>query len=755
MPLTTSPAASRPGYHSSGTWARSLFALIILVGLAAVGFINFLLFHTVVELTTILISLLTFAVVVGTYRLTCNNYLLILGCGAFWTALFDLGHTLAYHGMGFAAFSDANRATQLWLCGRSIETFAMILAPVIARNRASVRVAAVFAGFGWLALALGMSILLDLFPVAYLPASGLTRFKVVFEYALVGGLLLAGYLTWYQRSFLPSYLWGLMLTAIALTIMTEFIFTAYLTLTGPLNILGHLTKVLAFWLIFEAVIGPMLLQPFGSIARTIMTFDGIPDPVLLVSQDGTIVQVNDAAAAWFDSPARDLIGKSLREILVPSSPAAPALSGPAEAALFRALKAFTPLSGHRMTDSQNRACLLSMSILTSGDPGKANGVMLVYLRDITAWEQAQNDLQTARFQLGCVLENSGYGIWDWTVSNGEVRFSPEMETMLGYAVGDWGGSVRSWEKRIHSEDRSAVMSDLQAHLEGRTPFYDNVHRIQHKDGHWVWIHDQGRVVERDGVGRPLRAIGTHCLYTPPVAMTEGAPSAGGAVTEHLATLARETVQEPLRAASQFLALIVHRHLPSLEGDCRELLIQAQANAKRAFQSLESLTAFCASDGEVLPSQAVALEKGLQTVSPLLQPRHQVTPWLKVQGPLPVVAMAPAMLEGVLLASLLALQNAYSPDQTQQITVQGWTRDKHVVLEVCAEQGALTLEQREALLSPAHPLPVVGHAGNPVRMMTLAMAQRAVERVGGGLTLIGEGRGQRVAIRLVLPAALSA
>lgn len=753
MPLTTSPAASRPGYHSSGTWARSLFALIILVGLAALGFTSFLLFHTVVELTTILISLLTFAVVVGTYRLTCNNYLLILGCGAFWTALFDLGHTLAYHGMGFAAFSDANRATQLWLCGRSIETFAMVLAPVIARNRAPVRVAAVFAGFGWLALALGMSILLDLFPVAYLPASGLTHFKVVFEYGLVGGLLLAGYLTWYQRSFLPSYLWGLMLTAIALIIMTEFIFTAYLTLTGPLNILGHLTKVLAFWLIFEAVIGPMLLQPFGSIARTIMTFDGIPDPVLLVSQDGTIVQVNGAAAAWFDSSARDLIGKSLREILAPSSPAAPAPSGHAEATLFRALKAFTPLSGHRMTGIHNRSCLLSMSILTSGDPGKANGVMVLYLRDITVQEQVKDELQTARFQLGCVLENSGYGIWDWTVSNGEVRFSAEMETMLGYAVGEWGGSVRSWEKRIHPEDWSAVMSDLQAHLEGRTPFYDNVHRIQHKEGHWVWIRDQGRVVERDGVGRPLRAIGTHCLYTPP-ATTEGVSSADG-VTEHLAALARETVQEPLRAASQFLGLIVHRHLPSLEGDCRELLIQAQANAKRAFQSLESLTAFCASDGEALPSQAVALEKSLQTVSPLLQPRHQVTPWLKVQGPLPVVEMAPAMLEGVLLASLLALQNAYAPDQTQQITVQAWTRDKQVVLEFCAEQGTLTAGQRESLLSPAHALPVVGHGGNTIRMMTLAMAQRAVERVGGGLTLIGEGRGQMAAIRLALPAVLSA
>ena len=33
--------------------------------------------------------------------------------------------------------------------------------------------------------------------------------------------------------------------------------------------------------------------------------------------------------------------------------------------------------------------------------------------------------------------------------------------------------------------------------------------MQHKDGHWVWVHDRGRVITRAGDGKPLMMFGVH------------------------------------------------------------------------------------------------------------------------------------------------------------------------------------------------------------------------------------------------------
>jgi signal transduction histidine kinase len=51
------------------------------------------------------------------------------------------------------------------------------------------------------------------------------------------------------------------------------------------------------------------------------------------------------------------------------------------------------------------------------------------------------------------------------------------------------------------------MNRLNAHLEGRTPTYENEYRVRGKSGAWFWFHAMGRVTSRDQEGRPLRMIG--------------------------------------------------------------------------------------------------------------------------------------------------------------------------------------------------------------------------------------------------------
>ncbi len=62
---------------------------------------------------------------------------------------------------------------------------------------------------------------------------------------------------------------------------------------------------------------------------------------------------------------------------------------------------------------------------------------------------------------------------------------------------------------IHEQDVPMVMERLRAHLQGETPLFTSEHRMDMAgDGTWTWVRARGRIVERDGEGRPVRIAGT-------------------------------------------------------------------------------------------------------------------------------------------------------------------------------------------------------------------------------------------------------
>jgi diguanylate cyclase (GGDEF)-like protein/PAS domain S-box-containing protein len=107
------------------------------------------------------------------------------------------------------------------------------------------------------------------------------------------------------------------------------------------------------------------------------------------------------------------------------------------------------------------------------------------------------------------LEGSGDGIWDWDIENNQVIRSARWKNMLGLEDWEMGPELEAWRERIHPEDVSRVMSDLEKYMNGETPQYMNEHRLLCKDGSWKWILARGMVVDWAADGRPLRMVGTH------------------------------------------------------------------------------------------------------------------------------------------------------------------------------------------------------------------------------------------------------
>lgn len=107
------------------------------------------------------------------------------------------------------------------------------------------------------------------------------------------------------------------------------------------------------------------------------------------------------------------------------------------------------------------------------------------------------------------VEGSRNGIWDWDISTGEVFLSDRWKEMIGYAPDELECVFKTWESRLHPEDRETVLDCLQEYISGKSKEFESVHRLRHRDGHYIWVLDRGMLVDWDHLGRPMRMIGIH------------------------------------------------------------------------------------------------------------------------------------------------------------------------------------------------------------------------------------------------------
>ena len=249
--------------------ARSLtgvFYTAVLAGLYALSLYRFLLFHTVVELFTVSVAFAIFMIVWNSRRYVQNSYLLFIGMSYLFVGGFDLLHTLAYEGMGVFPAHDANLATQLWIGTRYLESMAFLIAPLMVRRR--FRTNLVLSGYTLVSALMLLSIFSwKVFPVCFNTETGLTPFKNVSEYVIIG--ILGASLVALRRkaAALDPRVLRWISISIILTIASEFVFTLYASPEGPRNAVGHLLKLASFFLVYKALIEVGLREPYSVFYR--------------------------------------------------------------------------------------------------------------------------------------------------------------------------------------------------------------------------------------------------------------------------------------------------------------------------------------------------------------------------------------------------------------------------------------------------------------------------------------------------------
>ncbi|GGQ07418.1 PAS domain-containing protein [Shewanella litoralis] len=129
-------------------------------------------------------------------------------------------------------------------------------------------------------------------------------------------------------------------------------------------------------------------------------------------------------------------------------------------------------------------------------------------------EQAQEELAAREQMYRSVLEGTRIGTWQWNVQNGDTVLNERWAAIMGYTLAELEPiSVDTWLNLLHPDDVADSDTQLNAHLNGSKEFFDIKCRMKHKQGHYVWVHDRGKVVSYTDDGKPLMMYGTHADIT--------------------------------------------------------------------------------------------------------------------------------------------------------------------------------------------------------------------------------------------------
>jgi PAS domain S-box-containing protein len=242
--------------------------ILVFLGLYLASLYNYLLFHSLAEIFSIVVACGIFMVAWNSRRFLDNNYLLFIGVAYLFVGGLDLIHTLAYKGMGVFQGYETNLPTQLWIAARYMESLSLFLAPFFFGRK--LKVNSVFLGYALATFLLLLSIFYwNIFPVCFIEGIGLTPFKKISEY-LISLILLAsiGLLLKSRREFELKILQWLV-WSITVSVASELAFTFYIDAYGFSNLIGHFFKILSFYFIYKAIIETGLTRPYDLLFRNL------------------------------------------------------------------------------------------------------------------------------------------------------------------------------------------------------------------------------------------------------------------------------------------------------------------------------------------------------------------------------------------------------------------------------------------------------------------------------------------------------
>lgn len=240
-----------------------LIILLLLILLVAAKEVSYVFFHSLVEIFSVIVAVNIFMFTWNARKIMKNNYFLFIGIAYLFVGLIDIIHTFAYKGMDvFPDVRGANIATQLWIAGRYMLSISLLIAPIFLYKKLNEKLA--LSIFSIITFLIMLAIFYwKIFPESYVDGIGVTSFKIISEYIVIGFfVIILGLLYKFKEKF-NGQVFLLLSIAFFLNILAELAFTLYIGVYDIFNMLGHITKLSSYYLIYRAIISIGFSKPYN------------------------------------------------------------------------------------------------------------------------------------------------------------------------------------------------------------------------------------------------------------------------------------------------------------------------------------------------------------------------------------------------------------------------------------------------------------------------------------------------------------
>ncbi len=222
-----------------------------------------------------------------------------------------------------------------------------------------------------------------------------------------------------------------------------------------------------------------------------VSFDGV-----LTHQAGVILGANQALLAATGYRLDQLLGQMVSCLQAPESPAdilsEPAASdeGPRETVLLRG-------------DGSRFPAQVRVRSMSGPDrPGR-----MVVIRDLSSRRRAEEDLFKTQERFDLISRATSDLVWDLDLTTGRTWRNLGGRVIFGYAPEQIAPDHAWWEERIHPDDRSRVISQMQAGLDAGETFGWSEYRFRRADGSYAWVLTRAYAMYNPA-GKAVRLLGT-------------------------------------------------------------------------------------------------------------------------------------------------------------------------------------------------------------------------------------------------------
>jgi PAS domain S-box-containing protein len=315
----------------------AIIGLLIIAGLYSSSLYSYLLFHSLVELFSILVAFVIFVLAWHTRSIQDNRYLLFIGIASLFVGAIELLHVFAYKGMGIFSGYSADLPTQLWIAFRYLFSLSFLAAPIFIKRK--LHAGKTFATYLVITAVLLLAIFSGWFPACFVEGSGLTPFKIYSEYVISFIFLVALGLLIMNRSSFDQSVWRLMAGALIASMASELSFTQYVSVYGMSNMVGHFFLLASMVLIYRALVFTGIVEPSALLFRDLKKseesiraseakyrslfenmINGFAYHRIVTDERGTPVdyvflEINEAFERLTGLKREAIVGKGVREVL--------------------------------------------------------------------------------------------------------------------------------------------------------------------------------------------------------------------------------------------------------------------------------------------------------------------------------------------------------------------------------------------------------------------------------------------------------